>query len=128
MARLSVGLASALIISSCSPAPASKAVDTAKSTAEVIAAAHTHNDAFNAHDAENAVSADMPDIAVMFHGAPNDVGLAADLATAKAEVADPLSHVALSAETVDVGGPDFAVYHFAYDYTLTDPKTKGPAH
>ena len=43
-------------------------------------------------------------------------------------MADPLAHVALSAETVDVGGPDFAVYHSSYDYTLTDPKTKGPSH
>ena len=127
--RIGLGVASALILSGCAaPQPGSRAVDAAKINAEVIAAAHAHIDAFNAHDAEKAVSADLPDVVVMFHGAPNDVGVAADLATTRAEVADPLAHVALGAESVDVGGPDFAVYHSTYDYTLTDPKTKSPAH
>ena len=130
ISRLSLGLASALILSAGNAAaqPGSKAVDTAKISAEVVAAAHAHINAFNAHDAEKAVSADLPDVVVMFHGAPNDVGVAADLATTKSEVADPLAHVALSAESVDVGGSDFAVYHSSYDYTLTDPKTKSAAH
>ena len=128
-ARL-LGLAWALILSGCSGTsqPSPKAVDTAKFSAEVVAAAHAHITAFNAHDAEKAVSAALPEVVVMFHGAPNDVGVAADLATTKAEVADPLAHVDLSAESVDVGGSDFAVYHSTYDYTLTDPKTKLAAH
>ena len=82
----------------------------------------------NAHDAAQNVSYDRPDIVAMFHGAPNDVGVKADLATTKAMVGDPLVHVDLSAESVDVGGPDFAVYHATYDLTLTAPKTKAPAH
>ena len=129
-ARLFLGLASVLTFAGCSaaPQPRSKAVDAAKISAEVIAAAHAHISAFNAHDAEKAVSADLPDVVVMFHGAPNDVGVAADLATTKAEVADPLAHVALSGESVDVGASDLAVYHSTYDYTLTDPKTKLAAH
>lgn len=134
--RLSVAHASAVVLASavalfgCSAQQPSacKAVDAGKVSSEVIAAARAHIDAFNAHDAEKAVSADMADIKVMFHGAPNDVGKAADLATTKGETADPLAHVDLSDETVDVGGPDFAVYHSTYDYTSTDPKTKGPAH
>jgi ketosteroid isomerase-like protein len=129
-ARISIVFASMMILSACN-APhqtGPNTVDPAKINAEVVAAAHAHIAAFNAHDAEKAVSADLPDVVVMFHGAPNDVGVPADLATTKAEVADPLAHVELSAETVDVGGADFAVYHSTYDYTLTDPKTKAPTH
>ena len=40
----------------------------------------------------------------------------------------PLAHVDLSAESVDVGGSDFAVSHSFYVPTLTDPKTKAPVH
>ena len=90
LSRLSVRLASALLLSSCSCAPDPKAVNTRRITAEVIAAAHAPIDAFNAHGAEKAVSADMPNITVMFHGAPNDEGPAADLATTKSEVAERL--------------------------------------
>ena len=129
-ARLSFGLASALILSGCSASSqsSSTALETAKIRAEVMAAAHGRIAALNAHDAEKNVSADMPDVVVMSHGAANDVGIAADLATTKAMIADPIAHVDLSAESVDVGGPDFAVYHSAYDLTLTDPKTKAPSH
>ena len=124
------GLASALILSGCNAAPPSGARDaeTAKVKAEVVSLAHARIAALNAHDADRNVSADLPDIVAMFHGAPNDVGVSADLASARAMVADPLLHVDLGAETVDVGGLDFAVYHATYDLTLTDPKTKAPSH
>ena len=129
-ARFSFGLASALVLSGCNAAsqPSSTALETAKIRSDVMAAAHARIAALNAHDAKKNVSADMPDVVVMSHGAPNDVGIAADLATTKAMIADPIVHVDLSTESVDVGGPDFAVYHSAYDLTLTNPKTKAPSH
>ena len=129
-ARLSFGLASALILSGCNAATlsSSTAGESAKISTEVMAAAHARIGALNAHDAEKNVSSDMPDAVIMSHGAANDVGIAADLATTKALTADPIAHVDLSAEAVDVGGHDFAVYHSVYDLTVTDPKTKVPAH
>lgn len=106
------GLASALLLLGCTAAsqPGSRAVDNAKISAEVLSAAHARIAALNAHDAEKNVSADMPDVVVMSHGAPNEVGVSADLAATKALVADPLAHVDLSAESVDVGGPDFPIW------------------
>ena len=129
-ARLCVALAAALVLTGCNAVrqSASKPVDAAAIRAEAMAAAHARIDALNAHDAEKNVSADLPDVVVMSHGAANDVGAAADLATTRAMVADPLAHVDLSAESVDVGGSDFAVYHSAYVLTLTDPKTRAPVH
>jgi ketosteroid isomerase-like protein len=128
--RLFIGLASALVLSGCNAALqcGSKATDTAKFRNEVVLAAHARIAALNAHDAEKNVGADMPDVVVMFHGAPNGVGVPADLATTKAMIADPAAHVDLSGESVDVGGPDFAVYHSAYDLTLTNAETRAPAH
>jgi ketosteroid isomerase-like protein len=124
------GLAVVLILSGSNAASQTgpKTVDTAKISVEVMAAAHARIDALNAHDAEKNVSADLPDVVIMSHGAANDVGAAADLATTKTMVADPLAHVDLNAESVDVGGSDFAVYHSAYVLTSTDPKTKTPVH
>ena len=127
-ARSLSGLALALVLWGCDGAsrPGPKTVDPATLTAEVMAAAHARIDALNAHDAEKNVSADLPDVVVMSHGAANDVGVAADLATTRAMLADPRAHVDLSAESVDLGGSDFAVYHSIYVLTLTYPKTKGP--
>ena len=128
--HLFFGIASALVLSGCAvpSRPDGQALEEGKIKAEAIATAHARIDALNAHDAAKNVSYDRPDIVAMFHGTPNDVGAKADLATTKAMVGDPLAHVDLSAESVDAGGPDFAVYHATYDLTLTDPKTKAPAH
>ena len=82
---------------------------------------------FNARDAEKAVSHDAPDYVGMFHGMPNVIGPAADLALTKLQVADPASKITVSDETVDVASAgDMAVYRASYAYTATDPATKKP--
>ena len=84
--RFASAIAAVALLASCGAQPAAEAVDTGKiaevvkaNTAEVIAA-------FNAHDAEKAVSYDAPDYVGMFHGIPNVVGPEADLALTKQQV------------------------------------------
>jgi len=116
------------LLSACgAQQPAAPAVDTAKiaeavkgQTAELIAA-------FNAHDAEKAVSFDAPDDIGMFHGIPNVVGPEADLALTKQQVADAAAKVTVSGEDVSVAAAgDRALWRATYAYTFTDPKTKQP--
>ena len=130
ISRLSCGLAWVLVLSGCHSlsGTGSAAFDTAKISAETMAAAHARIDALNAHDAAKNVSDDMADVVIMSHGAANEVGVAADMATTKALTADPLAHVDLSTETVDVGGPNFSVYRATYDLAMTNPTTKAPFH
>lgn len=83
--------------------------------------------AFNAHDAEKAVSYDAPDYVGMFHGFPNVVGPQADLAMTKQQAADTATKVTVSDEDVSVAkSGDRALYRATYAYTFTDPKTKQP--
>lgn len=83
--------------------------------------------AFNAHDAEKAVSFDAPDYIGMFHGAPNVVGPEADLVLTKQQVADPAAKVTVSDEDVSVAqAGDRALWRSTYAFTYTDPKTKQP--
>jgi ketosteroid isomerase-like protein len=83
---------------------------------------------FNAHDAAKAVSHDGEGYVGMFHGAPNVVGAAQDLALTKQQVADPAARVdGVTDETVDVAEHgDMAVYRATYSFTSTDPATKKP--
>jgi ketosteroid isomerase-like protein len=93
--------------------------------ADVTADAHQIIAAFNAHDAAAAVSHDAPNFVGMFHGAPNYLGPAGDLAITKMQVADPAAKVVATNETVDVGASgDLAVYRATYAYTFTDAGTK----
>jgi ketosteroid isomerase-like protein len=81
----------------------------------------------NAHDAAGAVSHDAPDVVAMFHGLPNAEGPEADLTVTRMLLSDPLAHVAVSDERVDVAASgEMAVYRASYTLTMTDPKTKGP--
>lgn len=115
----------AFTLSACTKPAAT--TDTAK-IADAIKADVTQLVAhFNAHDAEKAVSHDAPDYVGMFHGMPNVVGPAADLALTKLQVADAASNIVVSDETVDVASAgDMAVYRATYAYTMTDPATKKP--
>jgi ketosteroid isomerase-like protein len=82
---------------------------------------------FNKCDMIKGVSQDAPDAVMMFHGAPNVVGAAADLETAKKGCSDPTQHVDLANETVDVAASgEMAVFHSTYVFNGTDGKTKKP--
>jgi len=108
--------------------PAAPAVDTVKIAATVKADADQFVADFNAHDADKAVAHDATDYVFMFHGAPNTVGAASDLAnTKKMFAADSSQHVTLANERVDVAASgEMAVFRSTYVVTLIDPKTKKP--
>lgn len=102
-------------------------VDAAKIEEGVKANAASLIAAFNAKDAEKAVSLDAPDYVGMFHGMPNVVGPEADLALTKQQIADPAAKVEVSDETVSVAtAGDRAMWRATYAYTFTDPATKQP--
>jgi ketosteroid isomerase-like protein len=106
---------------------AAPAADNAKIAEAVKGQAAGLVAAFNAHDAEKAVSYDAPDYVGMFHGAPNVVGPEADLALTRQQVADPAAKVTVSNEDVSVAeAGDRALWRSTYAYTYTDPKTKQP--
>ena len=114
---LAAALATAAVIGATSAA--------ADPAADVMADAHQIIAAFNAHDAAAAVSQDAPDFVGMFHGAPNYIGPAGDMAITKMQLADPAAKVAATNETVDIGASgDLAVYRATYAYTFTDAGTK----
>lgn len=120
-------LAVASLAGCARPAPAKPAADTAKAAEAVKADAHQLVADLNAHDADKAVAHDASDEVSIFHGAPNSVGLAADLATTRQLLADPLAKITVSDESVDVAASgDMAVYRASYLYDFTDPKTKKP--
>ena len=123
-----LGLAASVSLAGCNaPAPAKPAVDTAKIADAVKADADALVTDFNARDAAKAVAHDAPGMVAMFHGAPNVVGVDADLANTKVQMADAALKLAVSNETVDVASSgDMAVYRSTYAYTFTDPKTKKP--
>ena len=115
------------LLAACGAQPDATPVDTAKIAETVRANAAAVIAAFNAHDAEKAVSYDAPDYIGMFHGTPNVVGPEADLALTKQQVADPAAKVTVSAEDVSVAAAgDRALWRATYAYTYTDPKTKQP--
>lgn len=101
--------------------------DRAKIEAEVKALTGTIVDGYNGKNAEKAVSVDADDYLGMFHGFPNAVGKAADLAITRTQVTDPNVKLRVSNETVDVArSGDLAVYRATYSFTQTDPKTRQP--
>src|SRR5579859_707770 len=116
----------AAVLSSCN-GPATTA-DTGKIADAVKADMNQLVADFDAHDAAKAAGHDGPDVVNMFHGQPNVVGPAADLANTKqlfATYADV--RITLANITVDVpASGDLAVLHATYTYTYTDPKTKAP--
>src|SRR5690242_8737005 len=84
-------------------AAASAPVDKAKIAEAVKADANAMIAAFNARDADKAVSHDAPGMVGMFHGTPNVVGAEEDLKMTKQQFAEnAVANVKLSDETVDV--------------------------
>ena len=93
--------------------------------AEIQALAKDHIAAFNARDAIGATAMQTSDYLGFFHGMPNTVGHAADLAITKEQVADPAMKLVIGNEHVDVAqAGDMATWRCTYRYTYTDPTTK----
>jgi ketosteroid isomerase-like protein len=138
MSRLQIADAAVIVLAAASlgacnkpttsTTPATPAVDTGKIAGAVKADVDQFVVDFNAHDADKSASHDAADYVFMFHGAPNTVGAATDLAnTKKMFAADSSQHVTLANETVDVAASgDMAVFRSTYVVTLTDLKTKKP--
>lgn len=128
IALIAVSAVAALSLSACArPEPAKPAVDAAKVGEAVKADARQLVVDFNAHDAAKAVAHDAAGEVSIFHGQPNTVGVEADLANTKLQLADPSAKITVSSETVDVAASgDMAVYRASYVYDFTDPKTKKP--
>jgi ketosteroid isomerase-like protein len=106
------------------PEPAKPAVDTGKIADAVKADWNQLVADLNAHDADRAVAHDGPDVVNMFHGQPNLVGPAADLASTKQLFATN-PKITVANVTVDVpASGDMAVVRSTYTYEFTDPKTK----
>lgn len=100
--------------------------DTGKIAETVRADVHQLVQEWNAHDAVKSVDHDEPDVLVMFHGEPNQVGRDADLAMTRQQfAAGPDAHITVKDEHVDVAAAgDVALYRASYVFTFTDPKTK----
>ena len=78
---------------------------------------------YNSGNAVAAAARDAPDYVGVFHGAPNTVGSAADLAGMKQQIAGGKAHwdVGEAKVTVSRAG-DIGLFEAPYDYTFTDPK------
>lgn len=115
------------IPASAQAAPHLVPVDPARTTAEIMEIARDHIAAFNARDAVRATSTQTSDYISFFHGMPNTVGHAADLAITKEQVADPAMKLVIANEHVDASlAGDMATWRCTYHYTYTDPATKQP--
>ena len=128
-ATLNFAAAAAVLgmLAGCSAHNAAEPADAAKTAETLKADAATLVTAFNARDAEKAVSLDAADYVGMFHGLPNVVGPAADLALTKQQIADPATKIEVSGEDVSVAAAgDRALWQATYAYTFTDPATKHP--
>lgn len=102
-------------------------VDPVATAAEIQALAKDHIAAFNARDAIGATAMQTSDYLGFFHGMPNTVGHAADLAITKEQVADPAMKLVIGNEHVDVAqAGDMATWRCTYRYTYTDPATRQP--
>lgn len=101
----------------------SAAIDGTAVTDEVWANVTVIVTAFNADNAEKAVSFNAPDFIQMFHGQSN-ANNAANLASTRKQLADPEAKLTVSGEMVDVSkAGDMAVYTALYAYEFTDPAT-----
>lgn len=125
---LAVALTFALV--ACNKPEAQGPVSGTTVTAESVAAdAETLVATFNAHDAKRAVAFDAQDYVGIFHGGPNTVGPAADLAGMQQELKDPLAkwEIAGGKATVSSSG-EIGIYEALYTFTMTDPATGRPSH
>ena len=122
-------IAGAVLMALSAPAMAQTVspVDPTAAAAEIKALAKDHIAAFNARDAVAATSMQTADYLGIFHGAPNTIGHAADLAITKEQVADPAMNLVIANEHVDVAqAGDMATWRCTYRYTYTDRATKRP--
>lgn len=122
-----MGIAVPITLSGSASAQTVATVAPTTAAAEVKALARDHIAAFNARDAVAATSIDAPDYVGVFHGMPNTIGHAADLAITKQMVADPAMKLVVADEQVDVAqAGDMATWRCTYRYTYTDPATRQP--
>lgn len=111
-------------VSGCSKDTSVAAVDPAQISDSIKAKVAEIVMSFNNHDAAGAVSHDEPGYIGMFHGTPNSIGVAADLAVTKIQVSDPAAKVTLGDQVIDVAAAgDMAIDRATYDYAYTDPQT-----
>jgi ketosteroid isomerase-like protein len=91
--------------------------------AEVVQAARTIVSDYNAGNAAAAAAQDAPDFVGIFHGTPNNVGPAADLAEMKAQmaVANLKWQIGEPRVTIAKAG-DLALFEAPYTFTVTDAK------
>lgn len=130
MMTASIAIAAPIALSAPAMAqtvPQGAPADPAATAAEIKALTRNHIAAFNARDAVGATSIDTPDYVGFFHGAPNTIGHAVDLAATKEQVADPALKLVIANEHVDVAqAGDMATWRCTYRYTYTDPATRQP--
>lgn len=114
-------------LSACGPqAPAPSAA--AKATADVKAAVAQRVDGYNTRNVTEAVGINAPDHVGMGHGFANVVGPDAELASVKAQLADPAMVLAFTDPVIEASASgDLAVYRATYHVTYTDPNTRRPA-
>ena len=125
---MAIGALTALaVLGGCSKPAATQTADPAAIADAVKGEVAALVTSFNNRDAAGAVSHDEPGYIGMFHGTPNTVGMAADLAMTKLQVSDPAAKVTVGDQTVDVAmAGDMAIDRATYEYTFTDPKTHQP--
>ncbi len=118
-----------VLLSLCACAPrAPDASAAAKATADVKAAVAQLVDGYNTRNAAEAVGINAPDHLGMGHGFANVVGPDAELASVKAQLADPAMVLAFTDPSIEASASgDLAVYRATYHVTYTDPNTHGPA-
>jgi len=116
-----------LSLAACGPrAPAVSGA--AKATAEVKAAVAQLVDGYNTRNLSEAVGINAPDHLGMGHGFANVVGADAELASVRAQLADPAMVLAFTDPAIEASASgDLAVYRATYHVTYTDPNTKRPA-
>jgi ketosteroid isomerase-like protein len=92
-------------------------------SAEVVRAAQGVVAAYNAQDAAAAAAFDAPDYVGIFHGTPNNVGPAADLAEMKAAMAAAKLNWQIGKPQVTVAqAGDIGIFEAPYTFTITDAK------
>jgi len=92
-------------------------------TAEVVQAAQTLVNDYNAGNAAAAAAQDAPDYVGVFHGTPNNVGPAADLAQMKAEMATAKLNWQIGEPKVTIArAGDLGIFEASYTFAVTDSK------
>ena len=111
-------------LAACGP----KASEAAKATADVKAAVAQLVEGYNTRNPSEVVGVNAPDHVGMGHGFANVVGADAELASVKAQLADPAMVLAFTDPVIEASASgDLAVYRATYHVTYTDPNTRRPA-